>query len=96
MFFVKTKKENKYTCFYVDDFTEEIEFEDDEFTPDYVYSDAVKGGLTLKAGWYEECENVGYYDFVIHPRDIIQWLDEIPQKQLSYEELKHWRKKNIL
>lgn len=27
----------------------------------------------LKEGWYEECENVGYHDFMWHDRPVTHW-----------------------
>lgn len=73
--FAMDDKGHRYTAFYTKDNLTEIEFEDED-VPDYVDYEEVKGVLTLKEGWYEMCENSGYYDYVTYQRKIIKWLDE--------------------
>ncbi len=74
--FAKNVKGRKLTAFYVKSNSYEMEFDDMDDTPDFV--DDNNGKLTLKEGWYEECENNGYYDLMIYKREISEWLDETP------------------
>jgi hypothetical protein len=73
-----------YTSFHTKGGTKEVEFENDEDF-DWVQSDG--NVSTLKEGWYEECENIGHYDSVIHKRVITHWLKEETKICLTKDQL---------
>lgn len=84
--FGKDDKGIKYACFYTYGGKEEIEFEDMDMLPSWVSSNGEESTVTLNAGWYEQCENQGYYDEMIYPRNIVEWLDESDESLTSKEE----------
>lgn len=58
----------------------EYEFDvddDDGDLPDFIENDTEAGRFLLKEGWYEECENTGYYERIIYQRNVTEWLEEI-------------------
>ncbi len=74
--FCENAKGVKYAAFYTKGGEIEIDFEDDDNLPDWVIPHPENECYKLKEGWYEECDNSGYYDRVTYKRKIVRWLDE--------------------
>jgi hypothetical protein len=85
-------KGNKYSCFYARDKQVAQEFDDYEDLPDWINGE--DDPVTLKEGWYEECENTGYHDLMIYKREIVEWLEETTSLQTALDQVRELREEN--